>query len=163
MNDRSPAAPAAFGLAPGEQQILDEADRFARKELAPLARRMDDEEWWPADAFPKIGATGYFGVTVREEHGGAGLDVFASGLVLQAFGRWNQALALSWVAHENLCLNNIYRNGNDAQRRRYLPALCKGTAIGALGLTEPGAGSDALGSMRTTARRDGSHYILNGR
>ncbi len=163
MNDRSPAAPTAFGLAPGEREILDEADRFARRELAPLARRMDDEEWWPADAFPKIGATGYFGVTVPEEHGGAGLDVFASGLVLQAFGRWNQALALSWAAHENLCLNNIYRNGNDAQRRRYLPALCKGTAVGALGLTEPGAGSDALGSMRSTARRDGDHYVLNGR
>ncbi len=163
MNDRSPAAPNAFGLAPGEQQILDEADRFARRELAPLARRMDDEEWWPADAFPKIGATGYFGVTVPEEHGGAGLDVFASGLVLQAFGRWNQALALSWAAHENLCLNNIYRNGNDAQRRRYLPALSKGTAVGALGLTEPGAGSDALGSMRSTARRDGDHYVRNGR
>jgi isovaleryl-CoA dehydrogenase len=163
MNDRSPAAPNAFGLAPAEREILDEADRFARKELAPLARRMDDEEWWPADAFPKIGATGYFGVTVPEEHGGAGLDVFASGLVLQAFGRWNHALALSWAAHENLCLNNLYRNGNDAQRRRYLPALCKGTAVGALGLTEPGAGSDALGSMRSTARRDGDHYVLNGR
>jgi isovaleryl-CoA dehydrogenase len=163
MNDRSPAALDACGLAPGEREILDEADRFARRELAPLAKRMDDEEWWPAGAFPKIGATGYFGVTVPDEYGGAGLDVFASGLVLQAFGRWNPALALSWVAHENLCLNNIYRNGNDAQRRRYLPALCKGTAVGALGLTEPGAGSDALGSMRTTARRDGSHYVLNGR
>jgi isovaleryl-CoA dehydrogenase len=90
------------------------------------------------------------------------LDLFASGLVLQAFSRWNHALALSWVAHENLCLYNIYRNCNEEQRRRYLPGLCSGKAVGALGLTEAGAGSDALGSMRTTATRDGDHYVLNG-
>jgi isovaleryl-CoA dehydrogenase len=123
---------------------------------------MDDEEWWPDHIFRLIGETGYFGVTVPDEYGGAGMDLFASGLVLQAFARWNHALALSWVAHENLCLNNILRNANEAQKRRYLPGLCKGTSIGALGLTEPGAGSDALGSMRTTARRDGAHYLLNG-
>jgi len=95
-------------------------------------------------------------------YGGAGADLFTSGLVLQAFSRWNHALGLSWVAHDNLCVNNILRNGNDEQRRRYLPALCSGAHVGALGLTEPGAGSDALGSMRTTARRDGGHYVLNG-
>ncbi len=83
-------------------------------------------------------------------------------LVLQAFARWNHALALSWVAHDNLCANNISRNAIEAQRRKYLPSLCSGHAIGALGLTEPGAGSDALGSMRTTARRDGDHFVLNG-
>ncbi len=92
--------------------------------------------------------------------------MFTSGLVLQAFGRWNHALALSWVAHENLCLYNIFRNASEAQRQRYLPGLCSGQAIGALGLTEPGAGSDALGSMRTTATpgvdADGEHYLLNG-
>ena len=82
--------------------------------------------------------------------------------MLQGLGRWNHALALAWVAHDNLCANNIYRNGNEAQRRKYLPGLCSGRKIGALGLTEPGAGSDALGSMRTTARRDGDHYVLNG-
>jgi isovaleryl-CoA dehydrogenase len=71
-------------------------------------------------------------------------------------------MALCWVAHDSLCANNIYRNGNEQQRRKYLPDLCAGRTIGAPGLTEPGAGSDALGSMRTTARRDGDHYILNG-
>jgi isovaleryl-CoA dehydrogenase len=91
------------------------------------------------------------------------MDLMASGLVLEAIGRWNHALALSWVAHENLCLHNILRNANDAQKKKYLPGLCKGTKIGALGLTEPGAGSDALGSMSTTARREGDHYVLNGR
>ena len=97
-----------------------------------------------------------------EEYGGTGLDFFTSGLVCQAMARWNYALSLSWIAHENLCLNNIYRNANEDLRQKYLPDLCSGKAIGALGLTEPGAGSDALGSMRTTAKRDGDHYILNG-
>src|SRR4029077_6167527 len=102
-----------------------------------------------------LGEAGYFGITVPTQDGGAGLDLFTSGLVAQAFSRWNPALALAWVADENLCLNNLYRNGNDAQRRRYLPGLCDGSRVGCLALTEPGAGSDALGSMRTTARRDG--------
>jgi isovaleryl-CoA dehydrogenase len=159
----APTAAQVFsGLSLDEQQILDQADHFARRELYPLAARMDAEEWWPAEAFPQIGATGYFGVPVPEQYGGAGLDLFASGLVLQAFARWNHALALSWVAHENLCLFNIFRNASEAQRERYLPRLCSGQATGALGLTEPGAGSDALGSMRTTAARHGDHYLLNG-
>jgi len=155
-------ATTAFGLNEEQQAILDQADRFARNELYPLAQRMDDEEWWPQDAFPKMGENGFFGATISEEYGGAGMDLLAAGLVLQGFARWNHAMALSWVAHDNLCANNIYRNGNDEQRRKYLPALCAGRSIGALGLTEPGAGSDALGSMRTTARRDGDSYILNG-
>jgi len=155
-------AQPSFDLAPEQQEILDAADRFARNELFPLSERMDNEEWWPEDIFLKIGEAGLFGITVSPDYGGSGSDLFTSGLVLQAFSRWNHALALSWVAHENLCLNNIYRNGNEFIRRKYLPGLCDGTRIGALGLTEPGAGSDALGSMRTTARRDGDHYILNG-
>jgi isovaleryl-CoA dehydrogenase len=159
---RSPVSQRFAGLSDDEQGVLDQADRFAREQLHPLSKRMDDEEWWPDDAFPRIGANGYFGITVPEAYGGVGMDVFTSGLVAQAFARWNPAIALSWVAHENLCLNNLYRNASEAQRRRYLPGLCAGTATGALGLTEPGAGSDALGSMRTTARRDGDHWVLNG-
>jgi isovaleryl-CoA dehydrogenase len=151
-----------FGLDEEQQAILDQADRFARKELYPLCERMDRDEWWPEAAFPKIGDNGFFGVTIPEEYGGSGQDLLTAGLVLQGFARWNHAMALSWVAHDNLCANNIYRNGNEQQRRKYLPDLCAGRTIGALGLTEPGAGSDALGSMRTTARRDGDHYILNG-
>ncbi len=154
------------GLSADEQEVLAQADRFARQELYPLAPRMDNDEWWPPEAFRTIGANGYFGIPVPETWGGSGLDLFTSGLVLQAFGRWNHALALSWVAHENLCLYNLYRNCNDEQRQRYLPGLCSGKLIGALGLTEPGAGSDAMGSMRTTATpgrdADGDHYLLNG-
>lgn len=152
----------AFGLDEEQNAILDEADRYARAELYPLSQRMDDEEWWPDEAFRQIGVSGFLGATIPEQYGGAGLDLLQAGLVLQGFSRWNHAMALSVVAHDNLCANNIYRNGNEEQRRRYLPDLCSGKTIGALGLTEPGAGSDALGSMRTTARRDGDHYILNG-
>lgn len=151
------------GLSADEEAVLDQADRYAREQFHPLSQRMDDEEWWPREAFAAIGASGYCGIPVPEAYGGAGMDLFASGLVLQAFARWNHALALSWVAHENLCLYNLYRNANEEQRRRYLPGLCNGRWVGALGLTEPEAGSDALGSMATTAVRDGADYVLNGR
>lgn len=151
-----------FDLDADHRMILDNADRFARNELYGLAERMDNEEWWPQEAFAKIGENGLFGITIPEDYGGAGLDLVAAGLVLQGLARWNHAMALAWVAHDNLCANNIYRNGTEEQRRRYLPDLCAGRKVGALGLTEPGAGSDALGSMRTTARRDGDHYVLNG-
>ncbi len=152
-----------FDLNGEQQEILQVADRFAQEQLYDLQERMDVEEWFPEDAFVKIAQSGFMGITVPEKWKGGGMDLFTSGLVLQAFGRWNPALALSWFAHENLCLNNIYRNANDPQRDKYLPGLCDGTKIGALGLTEPGAGSDALGSMRTTAERDGGDYVLNGR
>ncbi|MEN2977597.1 acyl-CoA dehydrogenase family protein (plasmid) [Tistrella bauzanensis] len=154
--------PSGWTLSADRQEILDHADRFARKELHPLQQRMDDEEWWPPQVMPRLGEMGFLGVTAPGELGGADSDLFASGLIAQALGRWNHAVSLSYVAHENLCLNNILRNGNDDVRARFVPGLCAGTAIGALGLTEPGAGSDALGSMRTTARRDGDDYILNG-
>ncbi|MCB1341080.1 MAG: acyl-CoA dehydrogenase family protein [Pseudooceanicola sp.] len=152
----------AFDLTPDQVAVLDQADRFGRKELYPLSDRMDRDEWWPEDAFPKIGKAGFFGATIDPEYGGAGMDMLSAGLVIQGFGRWNHAMALSAVAHDNLCANNIYRNASEDLRRKYLPGLCDGSKIGALGLTEPGAGSDALGSMRTTAVRDGDDYILNG-
>jgi isovaleryl-CoA dehydrogenase len=154
---------AGFRLGEDQEAILTAADRYGREQLAPLARRMDDEEWWPDAEFRALGPQGYLGITVPSELGGAGLDLFASGLVLQGFSRWNHALALSWVAHENLCLNNILRNGSPEQIERYIPGLSDGSSIGCLGLTEPGAGSDALGSMATTAVRDGEDYVLNGR
>ena len=156
------AARAGSDLTAEEQQILEETDRFARGELYPLATRMDRDEWWPDDLFARLGAAGYLGIAVPEEYGGVGSTLVASGLVLQAISRWNHAVALSWVAHDNLCLDSLFRNGNEEQRRRYVPGLCRGTSVGALALTEPGAGSDAIGSMRTIARRDGDRYILNG-
>jgi isovaleryl-CoA dehydrogenase len=158
----STAVPGTDELTSEEQQILDETDRFARGELYPLAPRMDRDEWWPDDLFARLGAAGYLGIAVPEAYGGVGSTLVASGLVLQAISRWNHAVAISWVAHDNLCLDNLFRNGNEDQRRRYVPGLCRGTSVGALALTEPGAGSDAIGSMRASAHRDGDRYILNG-
>jgi isovaleryl-CoA dehydrogenase len=154
---------SAFDLTPDQRQILDLASQFSRAELLPLQPKMDDEEWWPPQAMPKLAEMGFLGVTVPESLGGSGSDFFTSGLITQGLARYNPAIALSYVAHENLCLNNIARNANEAVRQRFVPGLCDGTKIGALGLTEPGAGSDALGSMATTARRDGDDYVLNGR
>ncbi|MFA7596493.1 MAG: acyl-CoA dehydrogenase family protein [Novosphingobium sp.] len=152
----------SYELSAERREILDQADRYARAELYPLAERMDGEEWWPADILKRLGHAGYLGITTPVQFGGLESDIFTAGLVAQAFARWNHALALSWVVHENLCLNNIYANADDEQRARFLPRLCSGEWTGALGLTEPGAGSDALGSMRATARRDGDDYVLNG-
>ncbi len=154
---------ASFALSDEQRAILDQADTYARNELFPLQQRMDNEEWWPPHVMPTLGRMGYLGVTVAPEYGGSGGDFFTTGLITQAFARWNPAVSLSYAVHENLCLNNIYRNGSEDIRRRYMPRMCDGSAIGALGLTEPEAGSDALGAMGTTARRDGDTYVLNGR
>jgi isovaleryl-CoA dehydrogenase len=152
------------GFALGEEHrlIVEQVERLAERELFPLQEQMDDEEWWPGHVFPLLGESGYLGVTAPVALGGAGLDFFTSGLVLQALAHWNPAVSLGVLAHENLCLNNIVHNAGPQLLERYVPGMCEGTLVGALGLTEPGAGSDALGGMRTTARRDGDHYVLNG-
>lgn len=151
-----------FALGHDHQLILEQVERFAKDRFWPVQERMDTEEWWPADAFPALGAAGYLGCTVPTELGGAGLDFFSSALVAQALSKWNPAVGLAVLAHENLCLNNILANGSPDLVERFIPGMSNGTIVGALGLTEPGAGSDALGSMRTTARLDGDHYVLNG-
>lgn len=150
------------GLTDEQQMLLDHADKFAREVMYPLSDKMDLEEWWPEDIFGQMGELGLLGITIGEEYGGLGLDLVTAGAIGQAFGRWNHALALSWLAHDNLCANNIYRNASEALKKKYLPGMCSGELLGALALTEPGAGSDALGSMRTTAVRDGDDYVLNG-
>ncbi|MCB1291743.1 MAG: acyl-CoA dehydrogenase family protein, partial [Mycobacterium sp.] len=156
------AAAARFSLTPDQEHLLGQADDFARKRLAPLAQRMDDEEWWPPELFADMGRHGMLGATIGADYGGAGMSLLEAGLVVQAFARWNPAVALSLVAHDNLCANNIYLNADDTLRQRYLPKLCSGQWVGCLGLTEPGAGSDALGSMRTRAVRDGDVYRITG-
>lgn len=151
-----------FGLNEEQEAILEAADKFGEKELYPLAEKMDNEEWWPEGIFKKMADAGLLGLTIDPKYGGAGMSYLQAGLVCQAFGRWNHAIALSWVAHDNLCLDNIYRNGSDYIKEKYLPGLCSGKLIGALGLTEPGSGSDSLGSMRTSAIKKDDHYVLNG-
>lgn len=155
-------ASSSYELSADQREIRDQAQKFFMAELYPHQQRMDDDEWWPEDTFPKLGEMGYLGLTVPEEYGGAGLDYLTAGVICEVMASANHAIAMSWAAHDNLCLNNIYRNGNEDQRRKYLPKLCTGEFTGALGMTEPGAGSDALGSMRTTARKDGNEYVLNG-
>ena len=151
-----------FSLNSDQKVIFETANEFGKKELYPLSEKMDNEEWWPNDIFKKMGNLGLIGLTVDPKFGGAGMTYLQAGLVCQAFSKWNHAIALSWLAHDNLCLDNIYRNGSDLVRKKYVPKLCSGELVGCLGLTEPGAGSDALGSMKTTAIKQGKNYVLNG-
>jgi isovaleryl-CoA dehydrogenase len=152
-----------YSLSWEQKAVLEQADRFARERLHPLQARMDEEEWWPEGVMAECAEYGFLGLTAPARFGGAEMDMFSAMLVGQAFAKWNPAFALSWGAHENLCLNNILRNGTAAQLEKWLPGLCSGERIGALGLTEPGAGSDALEGMRTSARRDGDEWVLDGR
>jgi len=151
-----------FSLNSDQKIIFETANEFGKKELYPLSEKMDNEEWWPNEIFKKMGDLGLLGLTVDPKFGGSGMTYLQAGLVCQAFSKWNHAIALSWLAHDNLCLDNIYRNGSDLVRKKYVPKLCSGELVGCLGLTEPGAGSDALGSMKTTAKRQGTNYVLNG-
>jgi isovaleryl-CoA dehydrogenase len=153
----------AFGFAEDYQAVYDLAYRYAREELYPLCARMDNEDWFPEEAFRALGEQGLLGVTVPTEYGGAGLDVLAQCFICEAVSYWNHTLSAGMLASDNLCLHNLVRNANAEQKRSYLPGFCDGSVIGALGMTEPGAGSDALGSMATTARREGDDYVLNGR
>ncbi|MCJ9427738.1 acyl-CoA dehydrogenase family protein [Kordiimonas marina] len=151
-----------FGFSDEHQSLFDMAFRYAEDKLYPLVPKMDDDDWFPADAYQAMREVGLLGVTIPEQYGGAGLDFISQALIAEALTYWNHAFSASWGASENLCINNIVRNANEAQKAKYLPRFVEG-AIGALGLTEPGAGSDALGSMATTAKRVGDEYILNGR
>ncbi|MGF6863050.1 alkylation response protein AidB-like acyl-CoA dehydrogenase, partial [Rhodobacteraceae bacterium MBR-64] len=142
-----------------QQALADQAGKFFFSEFHHLNAEMDDTDDLPPSVFPKLGEMGYLGLNVPPEFGGAGLDFTSACIITEQLSRASAAIGLSQVAHDNLCINNIYRNANDDLRRKYLPDLCKGKLVGALGLTEPGAGSDALGSMRTTAKKDGDDYI----
>lgn len=152
-----------FDLTPEQRAIYDAAFKYAEAELHPLLARMDDDDWYPDHLMAKLGADGYCGLTAPEALGGADMDLMGAGMVAEAFGYWNTNAAFIWGPHENLCLNNILRNGTEEQIARYVPDLCAGRKTGALGLTEPGAGSDALGSMALKAVRDGDDYVLTGR
>ena len=155
------ALPTHF-MTDEQQALADQAGKFFMSEFHHLNAEMDDTDDLPPSVFPKLGEMGYLGLNVPPEFGGAGLDFTSACIITEEMSRASAAIGLTHVAHDNLCVNNIYRNANDELRRKYLPGLCDGTLVGALGLTEPGAGSDALGSMRTTAKKDGDDYILNG-
>jgi len=152
-----------FDLTPEQREIHATAFRYARDRLHPWLKRMDDQDWYPAGLIPMLGADGYCGLTAPADLGGAGMDLMGAGLVAEAFGYWNTNAAFIWGPHENLCLNNILRNGTPEQVARWIPDLCAGRKVGAMALTEPGAGSDALGAMALRAVREGDDYVLTGR
>ncbi len=153
---------ASHFVMPDQAELADQAYRFFHSEFFDMNAEMDDTDDLPPGVFPTLGKMGYLGLNVPAEYGGAGLDFTSACVITEELSRVSAAIGLTHVAHDNLCVNNIYRNASEEMRRKYLPGLCDGSLIGALGLTEPGAGSDALGSMKTTARKDGDDYILNG-
>jgi len=148
-------------LSDEERELREAARKFARKEIAPVVTRMDREDYFPRDVFRRLGEQGFLGVTVPTENEGLGLSYLAQALILEEIARVSPALALSVGAHSNLFADNVARNGTAAQREEYLPPACRGESIGALALTEPMAGSDAV-SLRTRAEQKGDHYVLNG-
>ncbi len=154
---------AQFTLTAEQTEICDNAAGYFMQELFPLQQRMDDEDWFPAEAFKKVAQMGYLGTTVPSEWGGQGIDYLTSGLICEAMAYANPGFAFSWLNADNLVADNIARNASAEQKEKYLRKICSGEMIGALGMTEPGAGSDALGSMKTKAVRDGDDYIINGR
>jgi isovaleryl-CoA dehydrogenase len=154
--------PVDFELDPVHAMTRDTVLDFARRELGPIAAEIDRDDRFPPDIFRRLGDLGILGVTVPEEYGGAGADLLTGVLAIEQLARVSPAVALSYGAHANLCVHNLYRNGTEDQRRTYLPPLCSGEWVGALAITEPDAGSDAMG-ITTRAVRDGDDYILNGR
>src|SRR5471032_3414042 len=134
---------------------------FAADRIAPRAAAIDRDNEFPRDLWPEMGALGLHGITVEEEFGGAGLGYLAHCVAMEEISRASASVGLSYGAHSNLCVNQIRRNGSDAQRRKYLPKLISGEHVGALAMSEPGAGSDIVG-MRLRAERRGDRYVLNG-
>ncbi|MBQ25485.1 isovaleryl-CoA dehydrogenase [Alcanivorax sp.] len=141
--------------------LRDSVRHFAQKEIAPIAAEVDQSNQFPLEMWKKLGDLGVLGVTVSEEYGGANMGYLAHTLVMEEISRASASIGLSYGAHSNLCVNQIYLNGTDAQREKYLPKLVSGDHIGALAMSEPGAGSDVV-SMGLRADKQGDHYVLNG-
>src|SRR3984957_15958628 len=150
-----------FGLGSDVEMLRDTVRDFTKDKIAPLADETDRSNKFPRELWPQLGALGRLGITVEEELGGAGLGYLAHCVAMEEISRGSAAIGLSYGAHSNLCVNQISRNGNEEQKRRYLPKLISGEHVGALAMSEPGAGSDVV-SMRTRADKKGDRYVLNG-
>ena len=150
-----------FGLGEVIDEVRAQARRFARERIAPRAEEIDRSNEFPRDLWPELGSAGLLGVTVPERWGGANLGYLAHIVAMEEISRASGSVGLSYGAHSNLCMNQIALNATDAQRDRYLPKLVSGEHVGALAMSEPGAGSDVVG-MQLRAQRRGEHYALTG-
>ena len=150
-----------FGLDETLDMLRQQINNFAAAEIAPRAADIDQANLFPEDLWKKFGDMGLLGITVGEEYGGSGMGYLAHVIAMEEISRASASVALSYGAHSNLCVNQINRNGTQAQKEKYLPKLVSGEHIGALAMSEPNAGSDVV-SMKLTARDAGDHYVLNG-
>ena len=150
-----------FGLGEDIDLLRDAVRGFAADRIAPLAARIDADNRFPRELWPELGELGLLGITVEEEFGGVGLGYLAHVVAMEEISRASASLGLSYGAHSNLCINQLRRWGNAEQKSRFLPKLVTGDHLGALAMSEAGAGSDVM-AMRTTAIRDGDDYVLNG-
>ncbi|MBP6010655.1 MAG: isovaleryl-CoA dehydrogenase [Alphaproteobacteria bacterium] len=150
-----------FDLGETADALRDTVERFTADTIAPRAAEIDRTNQFPRDLWPKLGELGLLGITVEEEYGGAGLGYLEHVVAVEEISRGSGAVGLSYGAHSNLCVNQIRRNGDHAQKKHYLPKLLSGEHLGALAMSEPGAGSDVVG-MRTRADKKGDRYVLNG-
>jgi len=150
-----------FDLGETADMLRDQVESFAATEISPRAAAIDRDNDFPADLWRKMGELGVLGITVGEEYGGAGMGYLEHVVAMEEISRASASVGLSYGAHSNLCVNQISRNGTDEQKRRYLPKLISGEHVGALAMSEPGAGSDVV-SMRLRAEKRGDRYILNG-
>jgi isovaleryl-CoA dehydrogenase len=150
-----------FGLGETADMIRDSTTRFAADRIAPLAARIDAEDWFPRELWPDMGALGLHGITVAEEDGGLGLGYLEHVVAQEEVARASASIGLSYGAHSNLCVNQIRRWANPEQKAKYLPKLISGEHVGSLAMSEAGAGSDVV-SMKLRADRKGDRYILNG-
>ena len=150
-----------FDLGEEINMLRDMTESFSQAELAPIAAQVDEENEFPNQMWKKFGDLGLLGITVDEEFGGSNMGYLAHVIAMEEISRASASIGLSYGAHSNLCVNQIHKNGTQAQKQKYLPKLCSGEHIGALAMSEPGAGSDVVG-MKLRAEKKGDRYILNG-
>ncbi len=158
---RNAPRPFDFDLGETADMLRDTVFAFSQEEIAPRAAEIDRTDQFPMDLWEKMGGLGLLGITVEDEYGGSGLGYLEHCIAVEEISRASASVGLSYGAHSNLCVNQIRKNGSEAQKRRYLPKLISGQHVGALAMSEPGAGSDVV-SMKLRAEKKGDRYVLNG-